>query len=215
MSCDVILVDDHAALRNGIKSFFSENSDFKVALEAASESECQKILEQFESKSLNPEDFIAVVDISFKPEDKHIHHEEINGFEIIKKFSAAGVKCIAFSSYDSGGFIERSIELGAKGFVSKNAEEKVLLEALKSVAEGNTFIQPDLVQNLLEARSIMQTLTKKEKMVADALTLYKSNAEIGKEIGISEKTVRNYLSILYDKTGTENKVQLLEKLRKL
>lgn len=72
-----------------------------------------------------------------------------------------------------------------------------------------------LIQNLLEVRSILQTLTKKEKMVADALTLYKSNAEIGKEIGISEKTVRNYLSILYDKTGTENKVQLLEKLRKL
>lgn len=215
MSCNVILVDDHAALRNGIKSFFAENPDFKVALEAASENECQKILGQFESKSLNPEDFIAVVDISFKPEDKQIHHEENNGFEIIKKFSAAGVKCIAFSSHDSGGFIERSIEAGALGFASKNAEEKVLLEALETVSKGKNFIQPDLIQNLLEVRSIMQTLTKKEKMVADALTLYKSNAEIGKEIGISEKTVMNYLSILYDKTGVENKIQLLEKLGRI
>lgn len=215
MSCNIILVDDHAALRSGIKSFFSENSDFNVAFEAANGSECQEIIGRFESKSLNPEDYIAVVDISFKPEDKEIHHEENTGFEIIKRFSAAGLKCVAFSSHDSGGFIEHAFNSGAKGFVSKNAEENILLEAIKAVAGGKTYVQPDLITNLLEVRNVVQTFTKKEKLVADSLTLYKSNAELAKELNINEKTLNNYFSILYDKTGTSGKVELLEKLGKL
>lgn len=212
MSYDVILVDDHSVLRAGIKSFLSENSDFDVKFEASSYEECERLIENLKNYS-NHKNLIAVVDISFSNSNEH--HEENVGFGIIKQFSSLGISCIAFSSHDSGGFIENALNLGAKGFVSKNSEEKILLDALATVAEGETYIQPNLVLNLLEVRDIYQTFTKKEKLVADALNLYKSNADIAKEIGISEKSLCNYISTLYDKTGTENKVQLLEVLGKL
>lgn len=213
MSYDVILVDDHSVLRAGIKSFLSENSGFDVKFEASSYEECEKLIENFKNSSINYKNLIAVVDISFS--NSNVHHEENVGFEIIKQFSSLGVSCIAFSSHDSGGFIESALNFGAKGFVSKNSEEKILLDALEAVSGGKIYIQPNLVLNLLEVRDIYQTFTKKEKVVADALNLYKSNAAIAKEIGISEKSLCNYISTLYDKTGTENKVQLLEVLGKL
>ena len=108
-----------------------------------------------------------------------------------------------------------SAEIGAKGFVSKNADENVLLSALQAIDEGRTYIQAELVSGLLETRDISQTFTKREKIVADALELQKSNAQVAKELGLSEKTVLNYLSSLYDKTGVSNKVQFLEKLGRL
>lgn len=215
MACNVILVDDHAALRGGIKSYLLENSDFQEMLEAGSFPQFEEIKSQFENDSLKPDDFVAVVDISFKSENQEIHHEENIGFEIIKIFSSLGIKCIAFSSHDSGGFIQRALEVGAKGFVSKNAEEKVLLEAIKTVQKGKTYIEADLITNLLEVQNIAMTFTKKEKYIADALSIYKTNPETAKELGISEKTLCNYLTILYDKTGTENKIQLLEKLGRI
>lgn len=215
MSTKIILVDDHAALRSGIKSYLTENSDYVVEFEEESFEKCEKLLEEFNKEKLNPKNYIAVVDISFKSENREIKHEENSGFLIIKIFSELGIKCIAFSSHDSGGFIEHSLKVGAKGFVSKNAEENILLEAIKTVDGGKTYIQPDLISNLLEVRNVIQTFTKKEKLIAQSLTLYKSNAELAKELKINEKTLSNYLSILYDKTGASGKVELLEKLGKL
>ena len=143
--------------------------------------------------------------------------DEFLGFKIIKMFSQMNIPCIAFSSYDLGGFIEHAIsaEIGAKAFVSKNSDETILLAALNTVKNGGTYIQSELVTRLLDVINIKQTFTKKEKLIAEAITQHETNAEIAEKCGISEKTLLNYLSILYDKTGVNNKTELLKKLGKL
>lgn len=217
MAKKIILADDHALLRAGIKSWIEKHSDFKVEREASSFSECMSIVNQVRKSQSSAEDYIAVIDISFKNDGAEGKQEENCGFEIIRAFSDLGIACIAFSSHDSGGFVERAMSssIGAKGFVSKNADENTLLMAIEAVAAGRTYIQAELVNGLLEVRDISQTFTKKERIVADALTLKKTNAEIAKELGLSEKTVLNYLSTLYDKTGTSNKLQFLERMGRL
>lgn len=218
MACNIILVDDHMMLRGGIKSFLTENSDFSVKFEASSLDDCEKIAKEIsgsENPDDSPENYVAVVDILFRTQDSDAHYDENRGFEIIKLFSKIGIRCIAFSSHDSGGYVEHALELGAKGFVSKNSDERILLEAIKMVANGKTYIQSDLVTNLLEVRDIIQTFTKKEKSILYSLDLHKTNAEMANELGLNEKTFCNYLSVLYDKTGTENKIQLLEKLGRI
>lgn len=214
MAKKIIIADDHALLRAGIKSWIEKHSSFKVELDAGTVAECDTIVESFKSEKRAAQDYIAVVDISFKNDGAGGGPEENCGFEIMKKFSQLGIACVAFSSHDSGGFVERamSAEIGAKAFVSKNADENVLLSALQAVDEGRTYIQAELVSGLLETRDISQTFTKKEKLVADALDLQKTNAQVAKELGLSEKTVLNYLSSLYDKTGVSNKLQFLERL---
>lgn len=218
MQKNIILCDDHPLLRNGIKKWIQSYSNFKVTGEAGTWDECKKIAESF-SRNKNGGDAtcIAIVDISFKAEYTNSAHEEYCGFEIIKTFSALGILCIAYSSHDSGGFVEHATgaAVGAKGFVSKNADETVLLAALEAVSAGKTYIQAELVTGLLEVRDITQTFTKKEKLVSDSLTLYNTNADVAAALGISEKTVVNYLTILYDKAGVKNKLEFLERMGRL
>ena len=230
---NIILCDDHALLRNGIKSWIETHSPYKVTHEAGTWAECEKIIDSIAATTatiksrgndvLTPEaqnsciTSIAIVDISFKPEYTTAGYEENCGFEIIRRLTALGIPCIAYSSHDSGGFVEHatSAVVGAKGFVSKNADETILLAAINAVANGKSYIQAELVTGLLEVRDIAQTFTKKEKRVAEALTLYNTNTEVAAALGITEKTVVNYLTIMYDKAGVKNKLEFLQKMGRL
>ena len=233
MTQNIILCDDHALLRNGIKSWIETHSPYKVTHEAGTWAECEKIIDSIAAttatikpqanEALAPEAqngciaSIAIVDISFKAEYTTAAHEENCGFEIIRRLTALGIPCIAYSSHDSGGFVEHatSAVVGAKGFVSKNADETTLLAAINAVANGKSYIQAELVTGLLEVRDIAQTFTKKEKRVAEALTLYNTNTEVAAALGITEKTVVNYLTIMYDKAGVKNKLEFLQKMGRL
>ena len=218
---NIILCDDHALLRNGIKNWIETHSKYKVTHEAGTWAECEKIIEAFRASDCRPSgslnNHIAVVDISFKAEYTTAAHEENCGFEIIRRFTALGVPCIAYSSHDSGGFVEHAVScaVGAKGFVSKNADEEILLAAICTVSDGKTYIQAELVTGLLEVNCITRTFTKKEKLLSDALTIHNTNAEVAAALGIAEKTVVNYLTILYDKAGVKNKLEFLEKMGRL
>ena len=213
---NIILCDDHVLLRNGIKNWIETHSKYKVTHEAGTWAECEKIIEAFRSSG-SPNNHIAVVDISFKAEYSPAAREENCGFEIIRRFTALDVPCIAYSSHDSGGFVEHAVSsaVGAKGFVSKNADEEILLAAIRAVSDGKTYIQAELVTGLLEVNHITRTFTKKEKLLADALTIHNTNTEVAAALGITEKTVVNYLTILYDKAGVKNKLEFLEKMGRL
>lgn len=253
MTQNIILCDDHALLRNGIKSWIETHSPYKVTHEAGTWAECEKIIDSIAAtitsintsaaecsretatstpsarikpqanEALTPEAqngciaSIAIVDISFKAEYTTAGYEENCGFEIIRRLTALGIPCIAYSSHDSGGFVEHatSAVVGAKGFVSKNADETILLAAITAVANGKSYIQAELVTGLLEVRDIAQTFTKKEKLVAEALTLHNTNADVAAALGITEKTVVNYLTIMYDKAGVNNKLAFLQKMGRL
>lgn len=253
MTQNIILCDDHALLRNGIKSWIETHSAYKVTHEAGTWAECETIIDSIAAtiasintsaaecsretvgstpfaqlkpranEALAPEAqngciaSIAIVDISFKAEYTTVGYEENCGFEIIRRFTALGIPCIAYSSHDSGGFVEHatSAVVGAKGFVSKNADETILLAAITAVANGKSYIQAELVTGLLEVRDIAQTFTKKEKRVAEVLTIYNTNAEVAAALGITEKTVVNYLTIMYDKAGVKNKLEFLQKMGRL
>ena len=195
-------------LRKGISFYITENSDWTIFAEAESLDEIPAII-----KSINnaAEDIIiAVVDIQIKGNPEYSY----NGFEAVKLLAVAGVPSVIFSSHDSGGFIERamSADVGAKGFVSKLSDEKMLLDAINSVAAGKPFVQPDLIGSLMEMNSIFSVLTKREiqvvKLIQDGLT----NEEIAQKLQIKLTTLENYISVIYDKIGCRDRNSLLEKL---
>ena len=212
---NLILVDDHRMLRKGIVSYITENSDWKVSVEAESLADVKKIatsLELSSQNSTNKENItVAVVDLQLKGSED----EKFGGFEAVKELTAVGIPSIIFTSHDTGACIEQamSAEVGAKGFVSKLSDEKMLLDAINAVAKGKTFIQPDLVTSFMETRSLLSMLTKRETQVVRLLQENLSNEEIADKMRIKITTLENYLSIIYDKTGCRDKKTLIEKLR--
>lgn len=204
----LILIDDHKMLRKGISFYITENSDWAILAEAEGLDEVPAIIKKI--GGAEEDKIVAVVDIQIKGNADYAY----NGFEAVKKLAAAGVPSVIFSSHDSGGFIERamSAEVGAKGFVSKLSDEKMLLDAINTVAAGKTFVQPDLIGSLMEMNSIFSVLTKREvqvvKLIQDGLT----NEEIAQKLQIKLTTLENYISVIYDKIGCRDRNSLLEKL---
>lgn len=207
----LILIDDHKMLRKGISSYITENSDWSILVEAESLEEIPAIIRKIKELQQN-QDFtiVAVVDIQLKGSDE----KTFAGFEAIKLLAKEKVPSVIFSSHDSGAFIERamSAEVGAKGFVSKLSDEKMLLDAINTIAQGKTFIQPDLVTSFIEMNSLLSVLTKREnqvvKLIQDGLT----NEEIADKLEIKLTTLENYISVIYDKVGCRDRKGLLEKL---
>ena len=239
---NLILVDDHKMLRKGISAYFTENSQWNVIAEAESLDDIPNILKKigenpyimkkndgesvqnitchcqpvFQSETKYPDSdkaencTVAVVDIQIKGTDEGFS----NGFEAVRLLRQYGIQSVVFSSHDTGACIERAMsdEVGARGFVSKLGDEKLLLDAVNTVAEGKTFIQPDLVTSLLNTQSIFSILTKREKQIVKLIQDGLSNYEIAQFLEIKISTLENYLSVIYDKIGCKNKEMLLKKL---
>ena len=204
----LILIDDHKMLRKGISFYITENSDWTILAEAEGLDELPAIIKKIGEAGENQ--IVAVVDIQIKGNPDYSY----NGFEAVKILAKAGVPSVIFSSHDSGAYIERamSAEVGAKGFVSKLSDEKMILDAINTIAAGKTFIQPDLVTSLMEMNSLFSVLTKSEmqvvKLIQDGLT----NEEIASRLEIKLTTLENYISVIYDKIGCRDRSSLLEKL---
>lgn len=206
----LILIDDHAMLRSGIAYWITQNSDWQIALQCGNFSELQK---SFSSMQIAEDDFvIAVVDLSYKQDSSKIESE--TGWEIIKWLNSRNVPSLVFSSHDTGTFIEKAMsrEIQAKGFVSKNSNEKILMDALEMISQGKTYIQPDLFSSFIETKTILEGLIPKEREVADLMLHNVENEEIARKLNIQLHTVENYVSKIYDKTGTHSRKEFIEKL---
>ncbi|MCR4821395.1 MAG: response regulator transcription factor [Treponema sp.] len=206
----LILIDDHKMLRKGISSYITENSDWQIAGEAGAASEVPELVKKINASRSDEDSIVAVVDIQLKEKGESL----AEGFKLVKFLAGNGIYSVVFSSHDTGACIDRAMspDVGAKGFVSKLSDEKILLEAINMVAAGKTYIQPDLVTSFIESRSVFSILTKREmeviKLIQDGL----SNERIAEEMNIKNTTLENYISIIYDKTGCNDRLSLLAKL---
>ncbi|MCQ2240119.1 response regulator transcription factor [Treponema sp.] len=206
----LILIDDHAMLREGIASWLTKNSDCEIILQCEN---FEKLQSAFEKSNFSTEDtIIAIVDLSYKTENCKIESE--TGWEIIKWLNTKNIPSIVFSSHDTGTFIEKAMgpDIRARGFVSKTSDEKVLLDAINMVAAGKTYIQPDLFSGFIETKSILSALSSKEQEIADLIMHNFENEEIAEKLNLKLHTVENYISKIYDKTGTNSKKGLIELL---
>lgn len=208
MRKDVLLFDDHALTREGMALLLSKNSRWNVAGQAGSVREAFSVIDAV-LPAHGSDCVVALVDLSFAQEDD-------NGFSIVRYAanSGKGIRCVVLSTYDSiatvGSVMSDSV--GAAGFVSKGAGFSVVLEALETVAAGGTYIQENLFPDKLETyEKICAALTKKERQVVEHLVLGHDNRQIAKILGISERTVTNHLSRIYDKTLSSGKQELLLK----
>lgn len=212
-----LIFDDHPMLRDGVKRWLSENSNWQCAGEASTYEEAVRVFDEVtgaEPASGGRTGFLAaIVDASFKDKGEE-GRENTKGFDIIRyiKASAHPCPCIVYSSFDWGGFVEYAMsnEIGADAYVTKNADSSVLITALNEVSHGRHFIQGDIIDRFLMVRQAVSGLTRTEQQLFDLACAGKSNTDIAAELGKSVRTVENYLGRIYDKFGVMTRQELLQ-----
>jgi len=195
----VLLVDDHAVVREGYRRLLERDPRIQVVGEAANSVQaCEQAV------ALAPE--VVVMDIALPG---------VSGIEAMRRILARRPQqCVLmFSMYDDVIFPSRALAAGARGYVSKASAPEVLVDAISVVARGERYLSPDVQKVLaqhpsLQAGAMAKTLTAREFEVLRLLAQGDTVKGIGEKLGLSEKTVANHQSAIREKLGAKNAVQL-------
>jgi DNA-binding NarL/FixJ family response regulator len=194
----VLLVDDHAVVREGYRRLLDRDATIAVVGEAANSTQAYE-----QAVTLAPD--VIVMDIALPG---------VSGIEAVRRILAyrPQQRVLMFSMYDDVIFPSRALEAGARGYVSKASAPEVLLDAICAVARGERYLSPDVEKVMAEAaahaRSAVNTLTPREFEVLRLLVRGENVKRIGEKLGLSEKTVANHQSVIREKLGARNGVQL-------
>lgn len=202
----VLLVDDHAVVREGYRRLLELSGGITVVGEATCAAEAYQ-----QYCNLSPD--VAVMDITLPG---------VSGIEAMRRILAHEPKArvLMFSMYEDAIFVRRALEAGAAGYLTKAAAPHVLVEAVASVAAGRRFLSPDVAQILAlqpmsAERATHDVLSAREFEVLKLLVDGCSLNEIAQQLGLTTKTVSNHQSSIRQKLGAETATQLLRAAMRL
>ncbi len=199
----VVLVDDHEVVRLGLMTLLNDQADIEVVGEAGTTEEA---LRQVEAHRPN----VVLMDVRI-PGD--------GGIEAARAVKEAypETQVVMLTSFADDELVVRAIRAGAAGYVLKQLGNEELLRAVRAAARGEALLDPSTTARLLSRvrklereaeEDSFRDLSDRELDVLVELARGKSNAEIGKILNLSEKTVRNYVSSMLEKLHLSNRVEL-------
>ena len=197
------IIDDHEMLRLGTISYIENNSDWKSLGSANNEEKTFSDLEKFSAENNLPS--ILISDLNFYGKD--------SGFNLIKKIHTLypQQKIVVYSMFFAPGIVQNTIENGANGYISKNASSDELILCMEKVLSGEQFIQNELQPRLEKFNSFTDALTRREREVLDLLLRHLTNDQIADSLNIKQRAVENYISSIYEKTGINDKAELIKR----
>lgn len=196
----MMLVDDHAVLRDGLRSILEIEPDIEVVGEAVSGNEVLSIVEQ-----CVPD--VILMDINLPGKDG------VEVTALVKKHFPRS-KILVLTTYDHEEYFMSSLRAGADGYLLKDATSEQVVEAIRTVYQGNSIIHPSMTRKLVTYHQQQQgvkpnehELTEREKEVLLALVNGLSNKEIAKQLFISDKTVKIHISKIFKKLNVKSRSQ--------
>lgn len=207
----VVLADDHAVVRAGLKAVLGTARDIEVVGEARDGDEAVALAER-----LKPE--VVVMDLTMG---------ESNGADATKQIVARGLpsKVLVLTMHAEEDYLVPVLEAGASGYLMKNAADRELVDAVRAVARGDIYVRPAAARvlakgltrkdPLAEEREKFERLTERERDVLKYTAQGYSAPEIGEKLHISAKTVDTYKQRIHEKLGLHHRsdyVQLALKL---
>lgn len=196
----VLIADDHAIVRAGIKRIVDDHPSMEVAAEA---SDGQEVLKLVKEKEFD----IIVLDINMP---------NLNGLDTLKELKnfQPDTPVLVLSMYPESQYAVRALRSGASGYLTKEAAPENLISAVEKIVNGGRYITPELAEHLAftlgsgEKENSHQALSDREYQIMCSIASGKSVSEIGKELHLSVKTVSTYRTRVFEKMGFENNAQL-------
>ena len=196
------VIEDHTLTNLGIRQLLTEHNGFEcMGFAFKTDEALQKLSELSEKKAL-PQ--ILILDL-FLGEESGIDLMR----EVVREFPS--VKILVYSMFSKPGIVTIVLENGAKGFVSKSAPEAELLNAIKIVLGGESYVQQNLVPSLFTYRTMLDSFTRQEQNIFKLLLERKTKAQIASELNLASRSLENYLSRIYSKTGCNDHEELIRK----
>ncbi|KPW05501.1 MULTISPECIES: response regulator transcription factor [Pseudoalteromonas] len=189
----VYLVEDQALVRDAVGALLSLDFNIEVIGQASNGQDALNAIKALADEAL-PD--IILTDIEMP---------HMSGIELSEQIAATfpTIKMVIMTTFSRAGYIRRSLALGVKGFILKEAPSDELINALKKVMQGQKVIDPELAINALDdADPLTDKERKALKLASDGL----KTSEIAKQLFISEGTTRNYLSDAIAKLNATNRV---------
>jgi two-component system invasion response regulator UvrY len=202
----VLLVDDHAVVREGYRRLLERHGDIAVIGEAGDAATAHSLF-----CSLEPQ--IVVMDITLPG---------TSGIEAMRRMLIynPGARVLIFSMHEDTIFAKRALQAGAFGYVTKASAPTVLVEAIHAVAAGKRYLSPEIAQKLalrdvVADEAAADGLTTREFEVLRLLAQGQSIEQIAEAMSLNAKTVANYQTAIKRKLGADTAIQLLKKAAQL
>jgi DNA-binding NarL/FixJ family response regulator len=207
MAYDVLLVDDHKLMRDGLRAILQHGTEFRVVGEAESGTEAVQFCKQS-----RPD--LVVMDVGLPG---------MNGIEATTEIvrHAPQTRVLILSMYDDENSVVSAVRSGARAFVVKNASSADLIEALRIVARGGTYVSSqvsDRLLNRLKSGDLqirnppapIDTLAPREMQVLRLVAQGKTSKDIAVMLDLGEQTIRTYRKTLMKKLGVNNVASLTQ-----
>jgi two-component system response regulator DegU len=208
----IVLIDDHKLFREGVKRILDLEEGFEILAEGDDGSVAAKLV-----KEHKPD--VVLMDINMP---------QINGVQatadLVRYFP--DTKVIILSIHDDESYVTHALKTGAQGYLLKEMDSESLIEAIKVVSEGGSYLHPKVTHNLvleyrrlakenfvvygengMEVQKPLHILTKRECQILQLLADGKSNRAVAETLYISEKTVKNHVSNILQKMNVKDRTQ--------
>lgn len=201
----VLLADDHAVLRAGLRLLLGAQTDMEVVGEASTGDQAVA-----QAKKLSPD--VVLLDITMSGPD---------GLDAVRqiKENSPEVKVLALTMHDDESYLRQVLEGGGSGYVLKRSADTELLSAIRAVHRGGTYLHPSHAKILLEGaveaqeegteQSSYDILSDREKQVLKLVALGYTNKQISNKLFLSVKTVEAYRARMQEKLGIKGRAALV------
>ena len=204
----VVIVDDHAIVRAGLRALLFEEAAFELVGEAAGGYEALELVEK-----TKPD--VLILDLSMP---------DLDGISVTRKIKPnyPDLKILILTLHEDGALLREAIKAGAAGYILKRAAEAELISAIRTILRGDLYVDPSMVRGLLEESRQVQvkqsdpteTLTPRETEILRLIVEGYTNRQIGQELNISIRTVEGHRANISDKLGLHSRVELVRYARK-
>ena len=203
MPIRILIADDHAVVRSGLRELLRADEDVEVVGEAADGAEAMRLV-----GTLQPD--MVLLDITMPPD---------NGIETAKRLKEAYPELLVLflTIHEDEGLLHEALRAGASGYLIKRAEPAEILQAIRAASQGDIYVHPAMTRALLQQPiatehrlgSPAEELTRREVDVLRLLAKGNTNRQIADLLGLSVRTVENHRANLLGKLGLSSRVELV------